>query len=534
MAQQVLLYDTTLRDGMQGEGMSLSVDEKLRVAHALDGLGVHFIEAGFPSSNPKEEALFELLAGETLAHAEVAAFGMTRRRGAPAEEDPALRLLADCFAPVCTLVGKTWALHLKKVTKVDAGENMAMIADSVGFLRRQGKRVAYDAEHFFDGYRQDADYALSCLRAAVDAGAENVTLCDTNGSSLPNQVAEAAKHALRELGDAASVGIHTHDDAGCAVANSIVAVENGARLVQGTMNGYGERCGNANLVSILPALQLKLGYECVSDEQLARLTETAHLVDEICNVTPNPNQPYVGKNAFAHKGGMHVAGIVQDARTFEHVGPAAVGNDRALLISELSGRGTVRARAEQRGLDLGEDAASRVVDRVKQLEHRGYQFEAADGSFDLLIRKETGEYEPLFRLESWRAIVEKREDGKVVTEATIKIWVDGERYVRTAEGNGPVNALDRALRAAIGETYPHLRDIKLVNFKVRILDETKGTGAITRVLLDASDGTDTWGSIGVSENIIEASWEALVDSLEAGMLPGRARHARGAASKARS
>jgi 2-isopropylmalate synthase len=534
MAQQVLLYDTTLRDGMQGEGMSLSVDEKLRVAHALDGLGVHFIEAGFPSSNPKEEALFELLAGETFEHAEVAAFGMTRRRGAPAEEDPALRLLADCFAPVCTLVGKTWALHLEKVTKVDAGENLAMIADSVGFLRQQGKRVVYDAEHFFDGYRQDADYALSCLRAAVDAGAENVTLCDTNGSSLPNQVAEAAKHALRELGDGASVGIHTHDDAGCAVANSIVAVEQGARLVQGTMNGYGERCGNANLVSILPALQLKLGYECVSDEQLARLTETAHLVDEICNVTPNPNQPYVGKNAFAHKGGMHVAGIVQDARTFEHVGPAAVGNDRALLISELSGRGTVRARAEQRGLDLGEDAAARVVDRVKQLEHRGYQFEAADGSFDLLIRKETGEYEPLFRLESWRAIVEKLEDGKVVTEATIKIWVDGERYIRTAEGNGPVNALDRALRAAIGETYPHLRDIKLVNFKVRILDETKGTGAVTRVLLDASDGTDTWGSIGVSENIIEASWEALVDSLEAGMLPGRAQHSRGAASEARS
>jgi 2-isopropylmalate synthase len=534
MAQQVLLYDTTLRDGMQGEGMSLSVDEKLRVAHALDGLGVHFIEAGFPSSNPKEEALFELLAGETFEHAEVAAFGMTRRRGAPAEEDPALRLLADCFAPVCTLVGKTWALHLEKVTKVDAGENLAMIADSVGFLRQQGKRVVYDAEHFFDGYRQDAGYALSCLRAAVDAGAENVTLCDTNGSSLPNQVAEAAKHALRELGDAASVGIHTHDDAGCAVANSIVAVEQGARLVQGTMNGYGERCGNANLVSIVPALQLKLGYECVSDEQLARLTETAHLVDEICNVTPNPNQPYVGKNAFAHKGGMHVAGIVQDARTFEHVGPAAVGNDRALLISELSGRGTVRARAEQRGLDLGEDAAARVVDRVKQLEHRGYQFEAADGSFDLLIRKETGEYEPLFRLESWRAIVEKREDGKVVTEATIKIWVDGERYIRTAEGNGPVNALDRALRAAIGETYPHLRDIKLVNFKVRILDETKGTGAVTRVLLDASDGTDTWGSIGVSENIIEASWEALVDSLEAGMLPGRAQHSRGAASEARS
>jgi 2-isopropylmalate synthase len=532
MAEQVLLYDTTLRDGMQGEGMSLSVDEKVRVAHALDSLGVHLIEAGFPSSNPKEEALFALLANESFEHAELAAFGMTRRRGVAAEDDEALRLLADCFAPVCTLVGKTWALHLEKVTKVDAAENLAMIEESIAFLRGQGKRVVYDAEHFFDGFRQDAGYALQCLRAAVDGGAENVTLCDTNGSSLPGQIADATARVVGELGAEVAVGIHTHDDAGCGVANSLVAVERGARLVQGTMNGYGERCGNANLVSILPALQLKLGYDCVSQGQLARLTETSHLVDEICNVTPNANQPYVGKNAFAHKGGMHVAGIVRDARTFEHMDPAEVGNDRDLLISELSGKGTVQARAEQRGVQLGEEAAARVVDRVKQLEHRGFQFEAADGSFDLLIRKETGDYEPLFRLESWRAIVEKREDGRVVTEATIKIWVDGERYIRTAEGNGPVNALDRALRSAIGETYPHLRDIELVNFKVRILDETKGTGAITRVLLDASDGVDTWGSIGVSENIIEASWEALVDSLEAGMLPRRAEHSRRPAAAA--
>jgi 2-isopropylmalate synthase len=533
VSERVVLYDTTLRDGMQGEGMSLSVAETVRVAHALDSLGIHLIEAGFPSSNPKEEALFALLADESFDHAEVVAFGMTRRRGVPAEEDEALRLLAECFASVCTLVGKTWALHLEKVTKVDATENLAMIEESVAFLRGEGKRVIYDAEHFFDGFRQDSDYALRCLRAAVDGGAENVTLCDTNGSSLPNQIAEATERVVAELGGMdVTVGIHTHDDAGCGVANSIVAVERGARLVQGTMNGYGERCGNANLVSILPALQLKLGYECVSVDQLARLTETAHLVDEICNVTPNSNQPYVGKNAFAHKGGMHVAGIVRDARTFEHMDPAEVGNDRDLLISELSGKGTVQARAEQRGVQLDEEAATRVVDRVKQLEHRGFQFEAADGSFDLLIRKETGDYEPLFRLESWRAIVEKREDGRVVTEATIKIWVEGERYIRTAEGNGPVNALDRALRSAIGETYPHLRDIELVNFKVRILDETKGTGAVTRVLLDASDGTDTWGSIGVSENIIEASWEALVDSLEAGMLPRRAEHSRRPAATA--
>ena len=524
--QQVQIYDTTLRDGMQGEGMSLSAEEKLRVAHALDDLGIHFIEAGFPSSNPKEEAVFELLSRESFEHAEIAAFGMTRRRGVAARDDAALRVLADCFAPVCTLVGKTWRLHLEKVTKVDPEENLAMIAESILFLRDQGKRVIYDAEHFFDAFRDDSAYALRCLRAAVDAGAETVALCDTNGSSLPGEVAAATASVAGDLGDAAIVAIHTHDDGGFGVANSVVAVEAGARQVQGTINGYGERCGNANLVSILPALQLKLGFECIPQERMRMLTETAHLVDEISNVAPNPNQPYVGRNAFAHKGGMHVAGVMADARTFEHMDPAAVGNDRVMLISELSGKGTVQTRAEERGLELDETTATQVVERVKALEHQGYQFEAADGSFDILIRKETGDYQPLFRLEAWRVIVEKREDGKVQTEATIKIWVGGERYVSTAEGNGPVNALDKALRRAIAETYPHIQDIELVNFKVRILDEAKGTGAITRVLLDASDGTDTWGSIGVSENVIEASWEALVDSLEAGMLPGRVHHSR--------
>jgi 2-isopropylmalate synthase len=518
----VVLYDTTLRDGMQGEGMSLSADEKVRVAHALDSLGVHLIEAGFPASNPKEEALFDLLSRESFQTSQIAAFGMTRRRDAAAEDDPALRLLADSFAPVCTLVGKTWSLHLEKITHVDPEENLRMIAESVEFLVAQGKRLIYDAEHFFDGYRADPEYALRCVRAAAEAGAENVTLCDTNGSSLPAQVAEATARVAAEVPE---VGIHTHDDAGCGVANSLVAIEAGARLVQGTMNGYGERCGNANLVTIVPTLELKMGHECIGGERLRRLTEVSHLIDELCNVTPNANQPYVGANAFAHKGGMHVAGINRDARTFEHVDPIDVGADRRVLVSELSGRGTVQARA-----DVDDATAARVVERVKTLEHSGYQFEAADGSFDLLIRKETGEYEPLFRLESWRAIVEKRADGRVETEATIKIWVDGERYVRTAEGNGPVNALDKALREAIGERYPHLRDIQLVNFKVRILDERKGTGAVTRVLLDASDGTDTWGTIGVSENIIEASWEALVDSLEAGMLPGRKQHERASAA----
>jgi 2-isopropylmalate synthase len=533
MAEQVLLYDTTLRDGMQGEGMSLSADEKVRVAHALDGLGIQMIEAGFPASNPKEAALFELLDGEKFEHAQIAAFGMTRRRDKRAHQDPGLRALADCFAPICTLVGKTWSLHLEKVTKVGRDENLRMIADSVGYLVKRDKRVVYDAEHFFDAYADDRDYALRCLRTAVDAGAENVTLCDTNGATLPAAVAAATATVVAELGREVQVGIHTHDDAGCGVANSIAAVQSGARMVQGTVNGYGERCGNANLITILPNLQLKLGYRCVKPRLLKGLTATAHLIDELCNVSPNPNQPYVGANAFAHKGGMHVAGVNTDARTFEHLEPEQVGAARRLLISELSGKGTVEARAKETGVKLTVRRAAKVADRVKDLEHRGYHLEAADGSFDLLIRKEAGDYEPLFKLESWRVIVEKAEGGAVQTEATIKIWVDGERYVRTAEGNGPVNALDNALRGAICETYPHLSDIELVNYKVRILDESKGTGAATRVLLDAGDGTDTWGSIGVSENIIEASWEALVDSLEAGMLPSRVKHVRNAKAAAK-
>jgi len=513
------LYDTTLRDGMQGEGMSLSAQEKLRVAHRLDELGIDLIEAGFPSSNPKELELFELLADESLHHAQIAAFGMTRRRGLRvASDDPGLRVLADCFAPVSTIVGKTWTLHLEKVVKVDREENVRMIADSVAFLVDEGKRVVYDAEHFFDGFGDDPAYALRCLRAAADAGATTVVCCDTNGGTLPDRIAAAMASVVASLGPTGvEVGIHCHDDAGCAVANSLAAVQQGATHVQGTMNGYGERCGNTNLVSIIPNLQLKLGYECLTSEQLASLASTAHFFDELLNFTPDPDQPYVGRNAFAHKGGMHVAGVKADPATFEHLDPELVGNRRELLISELSGKGTVHARARDAGIALDDASAGRVVERVKGLEHRGYHFEAADGSFELLLRKETGEYEPLFTLESWRAIVEKRADGRVETEATIKIWVDGERYVRTAEGNGPVNALDRALRDALVDIFPHLRDIDLVNYKVRILDEAKGTDAITRVLLDASDGDEVWGSIGVSENVIEASWEALVDSLEYGM-----------------
>jgi 2-isopropylmalate synthase len=512
--EQVKLYDTTLRDGMQGEGMSLSASEKARVVLALDKLGVQMIEAGFPSSNPKEVELFEQLAELELEQATICAFGMTRRRGSVPEDDPALATLVGSFAPVVTLVGKTWGLHLEKVTKVSREENLAMIADSVGFCRAQGKRVIYDAEHFFDGYRDDPGYALACVEAAVAAGAENVSLCDTNGSSLPDQIATATAAIATKLGEGVELGIHVHDDAGCGVANSLAAVREGARLVQGTVNGYGERCGNANLTTILPNLQLKMGYEVISPERLATLAETVHFVDELCNLTPNPDAPYVGRNAFAHKGGMHVAGIEADARTFEHIDPARVGGQRNVLPSELSGKATIRDQAAQAGLELDDAAATRAIERLKEREHHGYHYEAAPASFELLLRREAGSYKPLFKLESFRVVTEKRAGGEVETEATIEVEVDGERYARVAEGNGPVNALDQALRGAIADRYPHLAEIELTNYKVRILDEAHGTGAVTRVLLDSADGGREWGTIGVSENIIEASWEALVDSLE--------------------
>ena len=512
--EQVKLYDTTLRDGMGGKGMSLSVGEKLNVVRALDRLGVQFIEAGFPSSNPKEAELFARLAELELENATVSAFGMTRRRDLRAEDDEALRTLVESFAPVVCLVGKSWVLHLEKVIRVSREENLAMIADSISFCREQGKRPVFDAEHFFDGYRDDPGYALECVRAAADAGAENGTLCDTNGGSLPDHVTAATAAVLADVGDRVEIGIHTHNDAECAVANSLAAVGAGARLVQGCVNGYGERCGNANLASILPSLQLKMGFEVVSEEQLANLTPTAHYLDEVCNMASDPNRAYVGRNAFAHKAGMHAAGVAADASTFEHVDPAVVGNERDILASELSGKATIRSQAERAGIELDDAAAARAVERLKQREHRGYHYEAAPASFELLLRQEAGDYQPLFKLESFRVVTEKRAGGEVETEATIKVEVDGERYLRVAEGNGPVNALDRALRGAIADRHPHLADVELTNYKVRILDETHGTQAVTRVLLDSSDGEREWGTIGVSENIIEASWEALVDSLE--------------------
>ncbi len=521
------LYDATLRDGMQGEGMSLTAAEKVRVAHALDDLGVDYVEAGFPASNPKELELFALLEQERFHRATPVAFGMTRRRGVAAEEDEGLRVLADCFAPVVAIVGKTWGLHLEKVVRVSREENLAMIADSVAFLVAAGKRVLYDAEHFFDGVRDDAAYALACLRAAAAGGAERVVLCDTNGSSLPEQIT-AGVGAVR-AGLELPLGIHCHNDLECGVANTLAAVSAGATHVQGTMNGVGERTGNANLVSIIPALQLKLGHDLLAPERLAQLTPTARFVDELLNLAPNANQPWVGRNAFAHKGGLHVAGVRADASTFEHAAPEAVGNARALLVSELAGRHSAAEKAAEAGIALDDAGAARVIDRVKALEHAGYQFEAADASFELLLRRESGDYRPLFELESWRTIVEQDASGRVSCEATIKIWVGTagsaarRRLVQTAEGNGPVNALDAALRLAISTIHPHLDTIELVNYKVRILDEAHGTSATTRVLLDSSDGVRTWGTIGVAENVIAASWQALVESLEYAEQPAPVR-----------
>ena len=515
MSDLVLIYDTTLRDGMQREGLSLSVGEQLAVAVRLAEYGIDYIEAGFPASNPKYGELFRLLEDEDLGPARLAGFGMTRRRGVAASDDPALRGLAESFAPVATIVGKTWDLHIEKVTRVSREENLRMIEESVAFLVSQGKEVVYDAEHFFDAHAAHPEYAIDCLRAAEAGGAAWITPCDTNGATLPGRCA-ALMREVRAALPGASLGIHTHNDAECAVANSLAAVDEGARLVQGTINGYGERCGNANLVSIIPSLSLKMGYRTLHPDRLAELTALSRFVAETANLQPDSWAPYVGMNAFAHKGGMHQQGVNADVRAYEHIDPATVGNERRVLVSELSGRGTILAKARELGVDLEEDAdrIPAILARLKELEHRGYHFEVADGSFELMIERETGVYEPLFTLESFRVITEKRADGRVETEATVKVFHDGERLVATAEGNGPVNALDGALRLALEPRVPELAGISLVNYKVRILDETKGSGAVTRVLIDSGDGHGTWGAIGVSENIIEASWEALLDSLE--------------------
>ncbi|MCL6106758.1 MAG: citramalate synthase [Actinobacteria bacterium] len=528
MPRKVEIYDTTLRDGMQREGISVSVDEKVQIALRLDRLGVHFIEGGFPGSNPKDVEFYQMMAGRRLRTARLAAFGMTHRRGLPPHRDPLIRELLKVDTPVAAIVGKSWKLHTQKVLHAGLEENLKMIEDTVRYLTGKGRDVFYDAEHFFDGFRDDAGYAMRTLTAAADGGATRLVLCDTNGATLPGEAAEIVRHVCQTFPDI-KVGIHAHNDSDCAVAVSLMAVEAGAAQVQGTINGYGERCGNANLVSVIPALKLKMGMEAISDARLAGLTEASHFVAEVANISPEPHQPYTGENAFAHKGGLHVSAALKDARTFEHVDPARVGNEQRILVSELAGRATVMKKAAELGIDLSQkqDALNRVLKRLKEKEHQGYHYEVAGASFELFLRRELGLHRDVIELDNFRVIVQKRKRA-VISEAKIVLKDERDGHaIAFAEGNGPVNALDMALRELLPRRYPKLAGelalIQLVNYKVRILNEHQGTGAVTRVLLDSSDGQSQWGTIGVSENIIAASWEALTDSLEYGLIKRRRR-----------
>jgi 2-isopropylmalate synthase len=526
LPEAVDIYDTTLRDGSQQEGLSLTVDDKLRVAEQLDHLGVHFIEGGWPGANPKDAEFFRrAAAGElVLHHATLVAFGSTRKAGGRAETDPVLADLLQASTSAVCLVAKSAERHVVETLRTTLTEAVDMVADSVAFLRGHGRRVFLDAEHFFDGYQHNRRFSLDVLRAAAAAGAEVIVLCDTNGGTLPTE----AERIVGEVREAVSstLGCHFHNDSGCAVANSLVAVRQGCTQLQGCINGYGERTGNADLCAAVPNLSLKMGVRTIDLDRLERLTPVAHHIAELVNIAPDPHQPYVGTSAFAHKAGLHTSAIARARDAYEHVPPDLVGNGTRFVVSEMSGRSTVQLKAGELGLDLDGPVLAEVVDSLKELEHRGYHFEVADGSLELLMRSSTGWKQSFFRLESFRVITEQREDGAFVTEATIKVHVGDERVVATAEGNGPVNALDAALRKAIGSQYPELVHLHLTDYKVRVLDTSKGTGAVTRVLIDSTDGERTWTTIGVSENIIEASWEALADSVVFGLLHGATRSER--------
>lgn len=508
------VYDTTLRDGTQQEGISLSVEDKLRVASTIDTLGVPYIEGGWPGANPKDTEFFKRAAeGELeLRTAALVAFGMTRRPGREAATDDNLLALLEAHTPVVTLVGKSDIRHVSDAIGTTPDENLAMLQSSFELLRAEGRRAFYDAEHFFDGYRRDPAYALEALSAAISGGAECVVLCDTNGGMLPDEVRRVVTAVVAQIGSQVQVGIHVHNDTDCAVANSLMAMGAGATHVQGTINGLGERTGNANLSSLIPNLALKLGLtDVVGDGAVARITHVSHRVAEIMNQTPRPDAPYVGHTAFAHKAGLHVSALAKNTDLYQHVDPATVGNQLRLLVSELAGRSTVVLKGADMGLDLDGEVANRVLKRVKELEHLGYTFEAADASFELLVRRESGDMAERFELESFRAIVERREDGRVVAEATVKVWVDDERLIGTGEGNGPVDALDHAFRAAVAERLD-LDDLHLADYKVRILDAGAGTGATTRVLVTSSDSDREYVTVGVDSNIIEASWRAMADA----------------------
>jgi 2-isopropylmalate synthase len=514
------VYDTTLRDGAQQEGLTLTVADKLTIARHLDCLGVGFIEGGWPGANPKDTEFFARARTELdLRHATLAAFGSTRRAGGVAADDPTVVALRDSGASVVTVVAKSHDRHVEMALRTTLAENLAMIADTVAHLRTEGQRVFLDAEHFFDGYRSAPEYALEVVRVATEAGADVVALCDTNGGMLPGELADVVAEVLAATG--ARLGIHCHDDTACAVANTLAAVDAGVTHVQGTANGYGERCGNANLFSVVANLQLKKGRSVVPDDALAEMTRIAHAVSEVTNVSPNQHQPYVGLSAFAHKAGLHASAVKVDPMLYQHIDPASVGNDMRMLVSDMAGRASIELKGRELGYDLaGErEVLTRVVERVKDLEARGFTFEAADASFELLLRDEVaGERRRHFVVESWRAIVEQGPDGQVRSEATVKVHAGGERIVATGEGNGPVNALDQALRLALARSFPELERLELVDYKVRILEGSQGTSAVTRVLVETSDGETEWDTVGVHENVIAASWMALEDAVAFGLL----------------
>ncbi len=517
----VRVYDTTLRDGTQREGLSLSAVDKIRIARLLDGLGVSFIELGWPGTNPKAAEAFERARDVEWTGASLAAFGSTRKAGCSPDADPQVGALLATGASVCTIFGKSSLLHVREVLRISAEENLRMIAETVGYLVGSGRRVVYDAEHFFDGSREDAAYAMETLRAAAGAGAEAIVLCDTNGGSLPWEIEQRVGAVVAALAAggvrAPAIGIHAHDDAGCGVANSIAAVRAGATHVQGTLNGYGERCGNANLCSIVPNLELKMGKRCLREGALAELTHVAWQAAEIANLAPDAHAAYVGRSAFAHKGGVHVAAIRRHPRAYEHVDPALVGNRTRVVVSELSGRGNLLAKAEEFDVTLEAGATSAVLRNVKEREARGFAFEAAEASVALMMRRESAGYSAPFELVEYKVIVGQRASEEAFSEATIKLRVRGEVVHTAAEGSGPVGALDAALRKALVGAYPDIAGIRLDDYKVRILDSVAGTAAIVRVMIDTAFGEERWSTVGASPNILEASWLALADGIEYGL-----------------